>query len=50
MTAERLAEIREAMNRYGPANSWTGTTGRLAEMIFELLKEREQRENDGCDK
>jgi hypothetical protein len=38
ISAERLAEMREAVLRYGPANCWTGTTGTLAAMVFELLK------------
>ena len=38
ISAERLAEMREAVRTYGPANCWTGTTGTLAAMVFELLK------------
>ena len=38
ISAERLAEMRQAVLRYGPANCWTGTTGMLAAMVFELLK------------
>jgi hypothetical protein len=38
ISAERLAEMREAVLRYGPANCWTGTTGTLAAMVFELLR------------
>ena len=38
ISAERLAEMREAVLRYGPSNCWTGTTGTLAAMVFELLK------------
>ena len=39
MTDERQLEIEQAMMRFGPANCWTGTTGTLATMIFELLTE-----------
>jgi hypothetical protein len=38
ISAERLAEMREAVRTYGPSNCWTGTTGMLAAMVFELLK------------
>ena len=38
ISAERLAEMRQAVLRYGPANCWTGTTGTLAAMVFELLR------------
>ena len=38
ISAERLAEMREAVLRYGPSNCWTGTTGTLAAMVFELLR------------
>ena len=38
ISAERLAEMRQAVRTYGPANCWTGTTGTLAAMVFELLK------------
>ena len=38
ISAERLAEMREAVRNYGSANCWTGTTGTLAAMVFELLK------------
>ena len=38
ISPERLAEMREAVLRYGPANCWTGTTGTLAAMVFELLR------------
>jgi len=38
ISAERLAEMREAVRTYGPSNCWTGTTGTLAAMVFELLK------------
>ena len=42
LTPERILEIRQARQKYGPANSWTGTTGNLATMLDELLKERER--------
>jgi len=38
ISAERLAEMREAVLKYGPTNCWTGTTGTLAAMVFELLR------------
>ncbi len=38
ISAERLAEMRQAVLRYGPSNCWTGTTGTLAAMVFELLR------------
>ena len=38
ISAERLAEMREAVLCYGPSNCWTGTTGTLAAMVFELLR------------
>jgi hypothetical protein len=38
ISAERLAEMREAVLKYGPSNCWTGTTGTLAAMVFELLR------------
>jgi len=38
ISAERLAEMREAVRNYGSANCWTGTTGTLAAMVFELLR------------
>ena len=38
ISPERLAEMREAVRTYGSGNCWTGTTGTLAAMVFELLK------------
>ena len=38
ISAERLAEMRQAVRTYGSANCWTGTTGTLAAMVFELLR------------
>ena len=38
ISAERLAEMRQAVLRYGPSNCWSATTGTLAAMVFELLK------------
>jgi len=38
MTPERLIEIEQHARLYGPANCWTGTSGTLARMIFELLE------------
>ena len=50
MTPERLQEIVHARNTYGPANCWTGDTGKLATMIDELLKEIERlrKELESC--
>jgi hypothetical protein len=39
MTPERLEEIEQIMRRFGSANCWTGTTGTLAAIIWELIKE-----------
>ena len=41
ITKERLIEIEQAARLFGPANCWTGTSGMLAEMIIELLREVE---------
>jgi hypothetical protein len=45
MTPERLAEIEQIMNRYGSANCWTGTSGMLAAIIWELIQERKNGKN-----
>ena len=39
----RLDEMRHAATLYGAANCWTGTTGMLAGMVDELLKDRDLR-------
>jgi hypothetical protein len=39
MTPERLLEIEQIMRRFGSANCWTGTSGSLASIIFELVQE-----------
>jgi hypothetical protein len=39
---DRLTEMRIAVQRHGPANCWTGTSGTLAGMVAELLREREE--------
>jgi len=39
MTPERRLEIEQLANKYGSSNCWTGTTGTLASIIRELLKE-----------
>lgn len=41
MSPERLEQINEHLRTFGPANCWTGTTGELCRMIFELMVERE---------
>ena len=41
MSPERLEQIHEHLRTFGPANCWTGTTGELCRMMFELLAERE---------
>jgi hypothetical protein len=35
-----IKAIEEARNTYGPSNCWTGTSGKLATYIDQLLKER----------
>jgi hypothetical protein len=46
MTPERMLEIEQIMNRFGSANCWTGTSGTLAAIIFELVQEiRRLKEN-----
>ena len=37
-----IRAIEEARDTYGPSNCWTGTTGKLATYLDQLLKEREQ--------
>ena len=44
MTPERLEEIRQFINRYGPPNCWTGTLGTACTFIHELLKELQERQ------
>lgn len=39
MDSERIKEIEQIMRKYGSANCWTGTSGMLASIIFELLAE-----------
>lgn len=46
ITPERIEEMRQAIRKYGSGNCWTGTTGTLAVMILELLKERNERIQD----
>ena len=46
MTPERIAEIRQAIQKYGPSNAWTGTTGTLAGMLHELLAAFESQQKD----
>ena len=48
MTPERLEEIRQFINTYGPANCWTGTVGTACTYIHELLKERKMIQCDVC--
>lgn len=38
---ERIEDMFTASSIYGPANCWTGTSGELATMIRQLLRERE---------
>jgi len=38
---ERIEAMFTASSLYGPANCWTGTSGELATMIRQLLRERE---------
>lgn len=46
VTPDRLAQIRERCNQYGPANCWTGTTGTLCGMLRELLDSNDQLARD----
>ena len=39
ITPERILQIEQIVNRYGPPNCWTGTSGSLAAIIRELLNE-----------
>ncbi len=39
----RITEMWQQIRIYGSGNCWTGTTGKLSKMIFELLTEREER-------
>lgn len=40
MPPERLQQIKQAAQRAGDCNGWTGTSGTLARYIMELLAER----------
>lgn len=40
LTQERIDEMLQATHRAGSANGWTGTSGTLATMVRELLRER----------
>lgn len=44
ITPERVKEMWQAVRKYGSGNCWTGTTGTLAVMIFQLLQELDERE------
>lgn len=46
---ERLAEMFAATCRYGSGNDWTGTTGGMAKMVRELLREVEHLRNERGD-
>lgn len=39
MTPERILEIEQTCELFGSSNGWTGTSGKLATMIRELLVE-----------
>lgn len=43
-----IRAIEEARNTYGPANCWTGTSGKLATYLDQLLKEREKYAGPRC--
>ena len=43
-----IKAIEEARNTYGPANCWTGTSGKLATYLDQLLKERAQYVGPRC--
>ena len=40
LSPERIEEMFTATCKYGSGNGWTGTSGGLAGMIRELLRER----------
>lgn len=42
LTQERIDEMLRAANRAGAANGWSGTSGTLAAMVRELLRERHE--------
>jgi hypothetical protein len=42
MTQAVIDEAYRLTRVYGPANSWSGTTGSMAAMILELLRERHE--------
>lgn len=42
LTQERIDEMLAATHRAGSANGWTGTSGTLATMVRELLRERHE--------
>ena len=42
LTDEQIDEMRQDAQRYGAANGWTGTSGKLAAHIHRLLAERER--------
>ena len=41
LSDERLSEMFTATCKYGSGNCWTGTSGTLASMVRELLREVE---------
>ena len=41
ISSDRLAEMYTATCKYGSGNCWTGTSGTLASMVRELLREVE---------
>lgn len=49
LTQERIDEMFEWTNRYGPHNGWAGTSGTLATMVRELLRERHELMRNGSE-
>jgi len=42
MTDDEIEQAWQLVNRYGPSNAWTGTTGPLAAALGRALKEIEK--------
>lgn len=46
ITPERRLQIEQTANTFGHCNGWTGTSGTLAHMIIELLREIKRLEEE----
>ena len=42
ISEEIIEKMWQAIRKYGSGNYWTGTTGELSAMIFQLLQERDE--------